>query len=193
MNARAGVVTSQVAWLASLPITTEDVKGAVAGFFVAALASYGPDLDHGGSTAGKMVGRRASKIIRKVMGGHRAGTHSLAAVAGAWFFVAYFFESPTLASAMAVGWASHIFCDIWTVEGVSLLYFLGFLGLIWAPLWALNKKTRIGWMVTGSSAEDRYITYVKIVGVMVSLYYAYLIYDDAIAWTIERVNESVNY
>lgn len=165
MNARAGVVTSQVAWLASLPVTvaaptlTLSIKGAVAGFVVAALASFLPDLDHHKST----VGRYFPRWFRRLLGGHRMGSHSLIAIGGSWWLAGYLLENPILANAILVGWASHVVLDLLTVDGVGLLY-------------PLTRTTfRIGWIVTGSRTEDRFVVCMKVLGVLVGAFYAYLL------------------
>lgn len=164
MNARAGVVTSQVAWLASLPVTAAapalatSVKGAVAGFLVAALASFLPDLDHPKST----VGRYMPWWVRKVMGGHRMGSHSFLAVAGAWWLTGYLLENPIVANAVAVGWLSHVMLDMLTIKGAGVLY----------PV--VRRKIRIGWMVTGSRWEDRFVTGMKALGLLVLVGYGAL-------------------
>lgn len=155
MNARAGVVTSQVVWFVSLPVTTtaatfgETVRGALAGFVVAALASFLPDLEHAGSTAGRTVGKRLSAVIRFLTGGHRMGTHSLIAIAVMWLTTRYLLDSQILANAAAIGWSSHVFVDSLTKDGV-------------APWWPLSRsKTRYGWITTGSPTEDTYVMLVK--------------------------------
>jgi membrane-bound metal-dependent hydrolase YbcI (DUF457 family) len=165
MNARAGVVSSQVVWLASLPLTARaptpelQIKGAVAGFLVAALASFLPDLDHPMST----VGRYIPGWIRHLMGGHRMLSHSLLAVGSAWWLTGYLLENPIIANAVAVGWGVHIFLDMLTKQGAGLLY----------PL--TRRKFRIGWMTTGSEAEDWFVTGMKAVGFLVFVGYGYLI------------------
>lgn len=156
MNARAGVVTSQVAWLASLPVTaaapdmTTSLKGAAAGFLFAALASFLADLDHPGSTAGRYMPR----WFRRLMGGHRMGCHSIFMIAFAWWLTDYLLDNPIVASAVAVGWGSHVFIDMLTRQGVGLLYPLS------------KRKIRIGWFTTGSQGEDRFVLVMKGIGVI---------------------------
>lgn len=164
MNARAGVVTSQVAWLASLPVTAvaqtleASAKGAAAGFLVAALASFLPDLDHATSTAGRYM----PKWFRRAVGGHRMGTHSLMAVAGAWWLTGYLLENPIIANAVAVGWMSHIVLDMLTIQGVGLLYPVS------------RCMLRVGWMTTGSRAEDWFVLGMKALGALVLAGYGVL-------------------
>lgn len=158
MNSKAGVVTSQVAWLGAAPLAAVDLKGAAVGFFIAGVCSYLPDLDHDGSTAGRAVGGGA-KVIRKVSGGHRMGTHSLLAVVLMWLLVGYLTGTPVYATAAAVGWASHIFCDVLTIQGTALFY----------PL--TRKKFHIGWMITGHRGEEVYVRLVQCFGVILLLFY----------------------
>jgi membrane-bound metal-dependent hydrolase YbcI (DUF457 family) len=164
MNARAGVVGSQVVWFASLPVmlTASTLEGrfkdAVAGFIFAGLASFMPDLDHHNST----VGRYVPRIVRKLLGGHRMGSHSFLSVAVAWWLTGYLLDDVNAANAVAVGWSWHIFIDMLTIDGAGVLY----------PL--TRKKFRIGWMRTGSKGEDRFVTGVKWAGVAVAICYGYL-------------------
>lgn len=161
MNARAGLVTSQAAWLISLPVAAAaptpvlSAKGALAGFVVAGFASFLPDLDHPGSTVGRYVPARA----RKALGGHRMGAHSIAAVVVSWWLCGFLVDDPIVARAMAIGWASHVCCDLLTVQGVALLYPFS------------RRKFHIGWMVTGSKSEDRYMLFLKILMPLVAMLY----------------------
>lgn len=187
MNGRAGFVSSQVVWLASLPVTVtgpvwssavvhlpyyvpflvpipgQGMKDALAGFILAGLASFLPDLDHKTAT----VGRYIPGWVRKAFGGHRMGSHSAISVAVSWFLTGYLLGNPTLASAVALGWSTHILLDMLTVDGVGLFY----------PL--VSRKIRIGWMVTGSRTEDRFVTGVKVLGWMVAVSYGAMIIFSA--------------
>jgi len=178
VNARAGVNTAWVGWFASLPVTVsapvwssahlagttillpgQGMKDALAGFILAGLASFLPDLDHHNST----VGRYVPRWIRGLMGGHRMLTHSALSVLFAWGLTGWLLSNWTLAHAVAIGWGLHIFIDMLTVDGVGLLY----------PL--VKHKIRIGWMVTGSKSEDRFVTGVQMLGGMVAVWYGVLI------------------
>lgn len=176
MNAKAGIVTSQAAWLGSLPVTAIsagilDWKGAVSGFVVAGVFSFWPDLEHEGSTAGRAVGKAWSSLVRWIARGHRMGTHSLAAVVICWWLVGYFTENQTLANAAAVGWLSHIFTDFLTVEGVGLL-------------WPLSRRRfHIGWMVTGHAGETWYTRLVTLVGIITFFLYVQHFLDTAGVFT----------
>jgi inner membrane protein len=165
MNARAGVVTSQVVWLASLPLTARaptleaSFKGAAAGFVVAAFASFLPDLDHPGST----IGRYFPAIVRKALGGHRMGAHSLLMVGACWWITGYLLGNPIVANAVALGCSVHIIIDMMTVDGVGVLY----------P--ATRQKFRVGWIKTGGAGEDRFVVVMKCVGGLFAVGYGYLL------------------
>lgn len=158
MNARAGVVTSQVAWLSAAPFAASEPKGAAAGFLVAAFASFLPDLDHHKATAGRYM----PALFRWLVGGHRMGTHSLVAIGSAWWLTGWLLENPAVANAMAIGWASHVVLDMLTIHGVGLLYPFS------------RCKFRIGWFVTGSSGEDWFVLCMKVLGALVGVIYGYL-------------------
>jgi membrane-bound metal-dependent hydrolase YbcI (DUF457 family) len=163
VNSRAGVVTAQVGWLALLPhVPQQNAKTAVAGFVVAAVTSYLPDLDHDRSTAGQAVGRGASRLIRRVAGGHRGGTHSLFAVTLAFEVTALVLVSFPLALAAAVGLGAHLFCDLLTRDGLSWLFW---------PFFKVNL--RLGTMRTGSVHEARYVRATQGVGIGLLLLYGY--------------------
>lgn len=193
MMIRAGLTTATVAWAAAIPLAAEhDPKGAVAGFAFAWIGSILPDLDHRGSTGGRLLGERTQRLIRWVAGGHRMGTHSLLGVWVAWSLVRFFLESTqghTVANAMAVGVLSHMFTDILTVQGIGWLWPFGY-PFLWTARWlapsrrarplvkalarlgrALNAKTRVGWITTGSEFERRYVVAVKCLGLAVACAY----------------------
>ena len=73
---------------------------------LAALGSILPDIDHSGSTLGKLI-KPISRHIR-----HRGVTHSLL------FLIASMFISPYL----ALGVMTHIVLDLLNPKGVELLY-----------------------------------------------------------------------
>jgi inner membrane protein len=86
----------------------------------------------------------------KWLGDHREGAHCLLAIAviaalsssaspymgGAWFCYA-----------VTVGWASHTFIDMFTMQGVAILY----------PF--TRRKYRLGWMEAGSKWEPRLVLF----------------------------------
>lgn len=184
MNAKAGVVTAQVAWLATAPwLATPDTKEWLFGFVVAGVASYLPDLDHPGSTAGRAVPGILQRLFRWACGGHRMLAHSALAVLGVWWLTQFLLEDQTIADSAAVGYSAHIFTDMLTVQGVGLLYGFGlpFLlaGKVLAGLGAtrlgktlvrigraFHRKTQFGWMTTGSIHEERYVTWVQRLGML---------------------------
>jgi membrane-bound metal-dependent hydrolase YbcI (DUF457 family) len=164
VNARAGVVTSQVVWLASLPLTARaptleaSFKGAAAGFVAAAFASFLPDIDHPTST----IGRYFPAIVRRALGGHRMGGHSLLMVGFCWWLTGYLLDNPIVANAVAVGCSVHIIIDMLTVAGVGVLY----------PL--TRYPFRIGWIRTGSRGEDLFVVIMKCLGGLLAVGYGYL-------------------
>lgn len=160
MNAKAGIVTSQVAWLGAVPFLLPDWKAIVVGFPIALVSSYGPDLDHDSSTAGRNLGR-LPKVIRRLSGGHRMGMHSLVAMLGFGKLVG-FLLLPTAGLAVTVGWGAHILCDALTVQGIAFFW----------PF--LNRKFSIGWMVTGQWGEGIYIKSVQGTGVLLLGFYVAL-------------------
>lgn len=106
------------------------------GLPVARIASLGPDLDHGGSRAGRLA-PGVSKVTGAILGGHRGGMHSflsigLAYVIGAligWMLAPLTFGiypvsvmTSTFAAAAAAGWASHLVLDQMTPMGQMLLW-----------------------------------------------------------------------
>jgi len=168
MMGRTAVITGQVVWLYAMPSVAPDWRAALFGFPLVAIAAYLPDLDHAGSTAGKKIGRIGSRIVRKSTGGHRGGTHSLlliylAYVASGWLL----YGSRWAATAVAIGWASHVWTDLLTIHGVRLFWPLGWLGLLWKPLRVLNYKVRIAWFVTGGTGEVVYSVLVLVAGALV--------------------------
>lgn len=176
MMGRTAALTGVVAWTYVVPDVAPDWRAALFGYPLVMLAAYAPDLDHAGSTAGKKVGRLGSKVIRKAMGGHRGGTHSavivyLAYLASGWLL----YGSRWAASAVAVGWAAHIWTDLLTVHGVRLFWPLGWLcvlGFLWKPLRhlkILNNKVHIAWFVTGGTGEVIYSALVIITGVILTV------------------------
>jgi membrane-bound metal-dependent hydrolase YbcI (DUF457 family) len=209
MNMRAGLVTSQVAWFAAMPIAAHSWKEALTGFVIAGIASTLPDLDHSRSTAGRMLGRRTQRVVAGMAGGHRMLTHSLLGVYFAWSVVNWLmdYDHPGIANAIAVGCISHIFTDILTVQGVGLLYGCGapFLALAWLlnPLrrprrtglarllqrvgCLLHGKTQVGWIVTGTKAEEDYILLVKALAVPLVCWYGFLVYPVVEAWASGRL------
>lgn len=159
MNAKAGIVTSQVAWLGTVPFLLPDWKAVVVGFPIAMIASHLPDLDHSSSTAGRNLGR-FPWLIRRLAGGHRMGMHSIFAVVGFGWLVG-FFILPTTGLAVSTGWLAHVVCDLLTVQGVGFFYPLS------------DRKVSLGWMVTGERGETVYIRLMQGAGALLILFYGY--------------------
>ena len=89
MLARTHALSGAAVWLAWGPAVL-GVKGRgelVAGALVTAGAALLPDLDTPTSTLAGALGRPThllARLLARVSGGHRAGTHSLLAVVGSW-------------------------------------------------------------------------------------------------------------
>ncbi|HEX7461737.1 MAG TPA: metal-dependent hydrolase, partial [Dermatophilaceae bacterium] len=90
-----------------------------------AAAALLPDLDIESSTVSNSLGpvtRLISRVVALVSGGHREGTHSLAALA----FVAFLAGDPMVpapyAVAGVVGYVAHMVGDYFTGPGISLLW-----------------------------------------------------------------------
>lgn len=98
--------------------------------------AYGPDMDHASATWARSFwgGPTASRVIARAVGGHRCGTHSLASVMYAglttWALLALAALFGDLSAewravwtaAFASGWASHVFLDGLTVQGVAVFH-----------------------------------------------------------------------
>jgi len=90
-----------------------------------AAAALLPDLDIESSTVSNSLGpvtRLISRGVALVCGGHREGTHSLAALA----FVAFLVVGPKVpapyAVAVVIGYAAHLVGDFLTGNGIPLLW-----------------------------------------------------------------------
>lgn len=202
MNNLAGVRTAGALWTAALPVVCVragvfDWKSAGTGLFVAAVFSYLADLDHEGSTAGRAIGKVASRAIRRLGGGHRGLTHSLLAIAGAWVLLAWL--TATLGTAL---WNADVQAAVAGLHPVAAVHALaplnasplaaaGAIGMaghifcdlltvmgvpLLAGLWPLPKrwrkhKFRLAAIRTGSPAEERYVTLVNATwGLLVAVY-----------------------
>jgi inner membrane protein len=160
LNAKAGGVTAQCAWLAALPLVPHlTFRTAAVGSVIAVVTSYLPDIEHEKATAGQAAGRWLSKAIRTLAGGHRMATHSLFALLVVWSITWWGLESIPLAWAAAIGLAGHIFTDLLTVQGVALF-------------WPWRVKVHIGFMTTGSRMEGWYVTCMQLVTISVAALYA---------------------
>ena len=217
MMVRSGLLTANVAWLGAAPwYVQHDWKGWVAGFGFTMIGSALPDLDHRSSTLGALAGRRTQWVIRKVAGGHRAGTHSLPGVYLVWLLCTFLLDSTqgrTVSDALAIGVLAHMFTDLLTVLGIAWLYPAGYL-FIWIgrviELFGhgrskgartcrkiargcvrfgrlVNAKTRIGWMTTNSIHEKRYCRVVKFVGVALVLAYLFLAAPTVSDWGTQHI------
>lgn len=89
------------------------------GLMAAALGSLLPDIDHPKSWLGRRI-RPVSLLISKIFG-HRGITHSLLAVIGCLLCLR-FIGKANFATAVMVGYLSHLLCDSLTKRGVPLLW-----------------------------------------------------------------------
>jgi|tagenome__1003787_1003787.scaffolds.fasta_scaffold20980061_3 membrane-bound metal-dependent hydrolase YbcI (DUF457 family) len=166
MMGRSGVNTAVVAWAYAAPAVAPDWRAFVLGFPLAAIASYGPDIEHAGSTAARVLGRNVSKLANKSTGGHRGGMHSAPMVLGAAAFAGWLlYDTQWCAWCVGIAWACHIFTDLLTKRGVALFWPLGtILGFFWKPLRVLDHKVRIAWFTTGGTGEFVYNVLVLLLG-----------------------------
>lgn len=179
MMGRTAVNTAIVAWGYAAPAVAPDWRAVVLGFPLAAVAALGPDIDHPNSHASRVLGRNTSKLARKATNGHRGGMHSAPMVLGVAVLAMWLlYETEWCAWAAGIGWASHIFTDLLTKQGVRLFWPVGkILGLLWKPLKQLDRKVRIAWFTTGGRGEWAYNILVLLLG-------GYL----AIEWTSQSID-----
>ena len=115
MMGRTHATSGAVAFLALAPaLDTYGIVPAtpvtiVAGTLAAAGAALLPDLDHEHATVAQSLGfvtRSLTKIVSKISGGHRNGTHSLL---GAVLFTALSWQASVspVATAIILGWGSQ--------------------------------------------------------------------------------------
>ncbi len=135
--ARSHVIVGLAAWVAAAPVlhlSPVDPIYLGAAMFGALL----PDIDHPRS----WVGRR-SKPVSTVMAavlGHRGITHSAVAVAGLVALLAHSGSQRGAASALAIGYLSHLAADLLTPRGLRLA-------------WPLRRTWGVPLCRTGSAAE----------------------------------------
>jgi membrane-bound metal-dependent hydrolase YbcI (DUF457 family) len=192
VNFTAGVTTAWTAWLVAAPsVAPAHPRDFALGFVVTAVASALPDVDHPGSTVGRVV--PFHKVIAWVGGGHRMLFHSALAVAGVWWLTAWLTGSPTLALAAAVGYGAHLFTDVLTVMGIAIGYGLGLpflavgrvleqfrktrkIGKAFTRVGrALHRKTTVGWITTGSIHEERYVAWLRRFSLLMIVAYSLLV------------------
>jgi inner membrane protein len=134
--------TGAAAWIVLGPLFHVNPAAVVATIPVAALAALGPDIDHRGSTIGRLlwfISWPLSKVTE-----HRVEMHSFS-VALLIVGMLYPFAGLTITGAVAAGWIiGHVGADCLTVQGCA----------VWWPL--SRKKSRIGFMTTGEVGERIY-------------------------------------
>lgn len=195
MNSLSGVRTSTMGWLVVGPFVAEEPKHFAAGFVVAAVASYVPDIEHENSTAGRAVGKAPSKIVRKIAGGHRGLTHSLffALLTSTlmWWIMddrfgvrMQWFMQALIGDVFTGNWSGiwyHYLVLLGLVHSLAHAVFVGVHAHIFcdlltvqgtaylSPFW--RKKIRIANLRTGSRAEEWYLALVNVLTAMVVLYH----------------------
>ena len=123
MQGRSHMATGAAAVLLVEPHQPWPVLVATAA--LGAAAALLPDFDIESSTVSNSLGpvtRLISRGVALVSGGHREGTHSLAALA----FVAFIVVGPAVpapyAVAVVIGYAAHLVGDFLTGNGIPLLW-----------------------------------------------------------------------
>lgn len=162
MLGRNHALSGAVGFLATGPLVVPNATMGqhALGTVVCAAWALVPDLDHPGAAASRrlgVVGRLLSGVIRVLAGGHRQGTHSLAASAlvalGAWW-VTYRAPSPTIAAviaALAVIFAAPL---LGKAVGVTISAALG-----------LGLGITIGWLLwTGTVVTDTWFFWAMTLG-----------------------------
>lgn len=132
MMGRTHLVIGGATWLGLAAWHVMPYSGITAiasGWFLAALAALGPDLDQKQSMGSRLLGpvtQGISWVVRSVSGGHRKLTHSLLGTAFVGLLigacVTMLHLIPWIALAVMIGWLSHIAADMLTVEGCPLFY-----------------------------------------------------------------------
>jgi membrane-bound metal-dependent hydrolase YbcI (DUF457 family) len=129
MLGRTHVLSAAVVFLAAAPLLHTTPAGTVGGTAVAAAAGLLPDLDHPNSTIAHTLGPITgvlARVVARLSGGHRHGTHSLIGVTAFTLLTAWIvgrWHLPALIPvAVAVGAATHVAGDALTPQGVPLLW-----------------------------------------------------------------------
>jgi len=87
---------------------------------VVAFASILPDIDHPKSILGRVLFPISKYINRKY--GHRTITHSAFFTVMMVMIANLIFKDPDMVSLFAIGYCSHLFLDMITIQGVPLFY-----------------------------------------------------------------------
>lgn len=104
-----------IAWTVVAPLLHAPWQVAVAGVPLAAAAALGPDIDHPGSAASRVL-PPVARVVGLVTS-HRVQTHSIASAVAVYLAMAPLGAVP--AAVACTGWASHVLLDGVTKEGVA--------------------------------------------------------------------------
>lgn len=123
----------------------------------AALGSLLPDIDHTKSAVGRRL-LPLSMLVSSIFG-HRGITHSLLAVIGLGFALAFYAPSmPEWAVAIIIGYLSHLAADWLTPYGVPLL---------WPKRKTFSARESLGFSIqTGSVGESAFAAALAIGGAL---------------------------
>lgn len=124
----AGTMT----WMYAAPLVTDDPSVVLAGAVLTFMLPLGADLDHPNSRSSRALfgpfHRYAGNTVATLMGGHRAGMHSLWAIlaVGLLCFLGAGLAQPQWAVPFGVagllGWAAGVWPDMLTKQGVKVLW-----------------------------------------------------------------------
>lgn len=139
---RTHAISGAAAWLGVAAVVGTLPGPAIGGAIICAAGALVPDLDHPNSLiAHRLHIRPICRLVARLSGGHRHGTHSLLMVLGVWLAALWvhlplwaahaagadvalcsYHLSPYVAAAFATGVGAHIAGDMLTPEGVPLLW-----------------------------------------------------------------------
>lgn len=118
MMAVSHILVGGCSWLAYSKYTGAPLYEGMA---IAAIASLAPDIDHPLSFVGKRLSLLSAPI--SAIFGHRGVTHSFIAVIAAVVAAKYYGGAyGFVASAIAVGYLSHLVADYFSNTGIPLLW-----------------------------------------------------------------------
>lgn len=125
MMGKTHSATGTILWASVAPLLTRDPWHLLGGALICATLPYLADLDHPNSTSSRMIWgplhKRIGPVFAKLVGGHRAGMHSL------WAVLLCGAALGALATAIAIRWAPWLDVRLVALAG-ALGYFGGILG-----------------------------------------------------------------